>query len=75
MVVCPMLAVCAAAIHDEIKLQPKISDSSWTESARLWMLVVAPPGSNKTGALNAAVKPLQQIELKWKQEDAKALEL
>jgi hypothetical protein len=75
MVACPMLAVCAAAIHDDIKIQPKEFDTSWTESTRLNVLTVAPPGSNKTGAINAAVKPLQQIELKWRQEDAKALEL
>ena len=34
------LAVCAAAIPDDIQLQPKRHDTGWQEAARLWVALV-----------------------------------
>ena len=34
------LAVCAAAIPEDIKLQPKRHDTEWQEAARLWVALV-----------------------------------
>ena len=62
MVAIPMLAVCAAALHDSVKIQPKADDTEWTESARLWVAPIARPGTKKTASLAAAIKPLQKIE-------------
>ena len=42
------LAVCAAAIPDDIKLQPKKHDTEWQESARLWVALVGAPSTMKT---------------------------
>jgi hypothetical protein len=68
-VACPMLVVCASALDDRIKVQPKEYDDSWTESARLNVLIAAGSGSNKTGALNAATGPYKRIELQWREAD------
>jgi hypothetical protein len=71
-VACPMLVVCASALDDRIKVQPKEYDDSWTESARLNVLIAAGSGSNKTAALNAATAPFKKIELQWRDEDNRA---
>ena len=42
------LAVCAAAIPDDIKLQPKKHDTEWQEAARLWVALVGDPSTMKT---------------------------
>jgi hypothetical protein len=55
------LAVCAAAIPDGIKLQPKKFDEEWLESARLRVVLVGPPSTMKTPIMSAAVKPLREI--------------
>lgn len=70
MIAIPALAVCAAALHDGITIQPRVHDTKWTESARLWLAMVAEPGSRKTPAINAATRPLREIEGRWQQEDA-----
>jgi hypothetical protein len=71
MIAIPCLITCAAAIDDEIRIQPKAEDTEWTESARLWGAAIGEPGVMKTPSLNKAVKPLQSVEEKWRVEDAK----
>ena len=56
------LAVCAAAIPDQIQIQPKRHDVSWLESARLWVSPIGPPSAMKTPMIGAAVKPLRRID-------------
>jgi hypothetical protein len=56
------LAVCAAAIPDEIKLQVKRHNKGWMESARLWVALVGPPSSMKSPIMSAAVWPLRRID-------------
>jgi Protein of unknown function (DUF3987) len=67
----PCLIVCAAAIHDAIKIQPKTKDTRWTESARLWAALVGEPGVGKSPALGKAVEPCRDIEAEWRIEDAR----
>jgi len=69
LVACPMLVVCASALDDGVKVQPKEHDDSWTESARLNVLIAAASGSNKSGAIHAATRPYKKIELQWREED------
>lgn len=71
MIAIPCLIACAAAIDDDIRIQPKAEDTEWTESARLWGAAVGEPGVMKTPSLNKAVKPLQLVEEEWRIEDAK----
>jgi hypothetical protein len=56
------LAVCAAAITDEIQLQVKQHDPTWRESARLWVGLVGSPSMKKTPIISAAARPLKRID-------------
>lgn len=56
------LAICAAAINDEIQLQVKRHDPTWRESARLWVGLVGSPSMKKTPIISAAVRPLKRID-------------
>lgn len=68
-IVLPCLVICAAAIDDGIKIQPKVKDTRWKESARLWGAVSGDPGVGKSPALNSALEPAQMIEEMWREED------
>lgn len=65
MVALPALAACAGALHDDIQIQPREHDTAWSESARLWVAIIAPPGTGKTPAERAALAPLRKIEAEW----------
>jgi hypothetical protein len=56
------LAVCAAAITDDIKLQVKQHDTGWKESARLWVGLVGSPSMKKSPILNQALRPFRKID-------------
>lgn len=56
------LAVCAAAITDEIQLQVKRHDPTWRESARLWVGLVGSPSMKKTPIISAAARALKRID-------------
>lgn len=56
------LAVCSAAITDEIQLQVKQHDPSWRESARLWVGLVGAPSMKKSPILSAAARPLKRLD-------------
>lgn len=56
------LAVCAAAINDDYKVQVAEHDTGWCESARLWVLNIGPPSSKKSPVISAASEPLTRIE-------------
>ena len=71
MIAFPALAVCAAALDDGWTIQPKLHDTTWKESARLWIGVCSPPGTKKTPAFNRALAPLRALE---KQYHEKAVE-
>ena len=68
MVALPCLAVIASVIHDDFKIQPKVKDTKWLENARLWIAIVAAPGSKKTPAINEAIEPLSFLEKQWRKE-------
>ena len=56
------LTVCAAAISDEIKLQPKRHVDFWKESARLWTFLVGDPSTMKSPTMNQAAWPMKRID-------------
>ena len=49
------LAVCGAALTDDIAVQVKRHDPTWRESARLWVGLVGAPSMKKTPIMNAAM--------------------
>lgn len=67
------LAVCAAAISDSIKLQPKKYDTGWQESARLWVAPVGSPSTMKSPMMDAAVKPLRRIDAEMAKANHRAM--
>lgn len=56
------LAVCAAAIPDNIKLVMKRYTQEWTESARLWVGLVGLPSTKKSPIISATIKPLARLD-------------
>lgn len=66
------LTVAGSAIPDRIKIQPKIYEPNWQESGRLWSLLIGPPSSKKTPIINAAVRPVGQMDARfmrdWQQQ-------
>jgi hypothetical protein len=56
------LAVCAAAIPDDIKVQVKRHNPDWQEAARLWVALVGPVSSMKTPIMATVVRPLRSID-------------
>ncbi|MCO5092713.1 bifunctional DNA primase/polymerase [Bosea sp. (in: a-proteobacteria)] len=70
---CAALAVCAAAIPDSIKLQVKQHDTSWTESARLWIALIGDPSTKKSPVLSQAVRPLLRLDAALYREYAQAM--
>ena len=67
------LVVCAAAIHDDIKLQPKRHNTGWLESARLWGLLVGDVSAMKSPALKETVGPMSRISAEMARENAEAM--
>jgi hypothetical protein len=57
------LPVCAAAIPDTVKLQPKRHDPSWLEESRIWMAIVGGSSEMKTAILRQAAAPLVRIDV------------
>jgi hypothetical protein len=55
------LVTCAAAIPDKIKIKVK-RHADWTESARIWAAVMGPPSAKKSPIINAAAKPLKELD-------------
>jgi hypothetical protein len=68
------LAVCAAAIPDSIKLQPKKHDTNWVESARLWVAPVGSPSTMKSPMIAAAAKPRRRIDNEMARDNQEAMD-
>ena len=71
MVAIPALVSCAAALHDDVKIQPKRYETGWTESARLWCAIVGTPSVKKSPAIRRATKRLRKIDMNLADENAK----
>jgi hypothetical protein len=66
------IAVCAAAIPDHVKLQPKKGNTGWQVSARLWVAIVGPVSGVKTPTMTAAMRPLRKADTALSLEYAEA---
>jgi len=56
------LVACAGALSDNVKISPKRFHNGWLERACLWGAFVGLPSEKKTPAMNAAFRPLREIE-------------
>jgi hypothetical protein len=66
------LGVCSGVISDLWRIRIKFRDT-WAQHARLWIGLVAPPGSRKTEQINAAKRPVDLIEKELRLERKKKL--
>jgi hypothetical protein len=68
------LVVCSSLITDEISITPKLFDTSFRRSPRLWGLIAGDVGAKKSPTLQSAVDPLDEIDrdlhAEWQVEDA-----
>lgn len=61
------LAVCAAAIPDDIQLKVK-RHANWFESARLWVALIGNPSAKKTPMVSMTAEPLRDIDFELARE-------
>ncbi len=62
---CPAAAVTvclAGAVNRRATIQPKVNDTDWIVVPNLWGAIVAPPGFMKSPVIQAATRPLMQIQ-------------
>lgn len=66
------LAVAAACLDDGIVIQPKQHDTSWTESARLWVAAIGDPSAKKSPAIKKAMRPAFEVEARMRERTQRA---
>lgn len=67
------IVAAAACIHDDIELQPKRHDPTWTESARLWVAIVGDPSAKKSPAIRKAMRQVYKIDMNMAADNGRAL--
>src|SRR5262249_45009106 len=68
------LIVClAGAVSRRATIQPKANDGSWTVVPNLWGGIIAPPGFMKSPVIQAATRPLYEIQKEWHRDHEEGL--
>jgi hypothetical protein len=60
---CAIIA-CSSVINDDWKIQPKQEDYKWTESARLWGLLLGGVSMKKSPTIRACTNPIDKRDAK-----------
>jgi putative DNA primase/helicase len=69
-----VLLLCLAGIVSRRAIiQPKANDTGWIVVPNLWGGIIAPPGFMKSPVIEAATRPLKQIQNKWRGDHDEAL--
>lgn len=68
-----ILLCLAGVVNRRVAIQPKANDTGWVIVPNLWGGIIAPPGYLKTPVIQAATRPLNQIQAEWRQEHEEAL--
>ena len=68
-----MVLCLAGAVNRRAVIQPKANDTGWLVVPNLWGGIVAPPGFMKSPVIQAATRPLNQIQAEWRQAHEEAL--
>jgi putative DNA primase/helicase len=68
-----MVLCLAGAVNRRAVIQPKANDTGWVIVPNLWGGIIAPPGFMKSPVIQAATRPLNQIQTEWRQEHEAAL--
>ena len=64
----------SGAVNRRAAIQPKANDTGWVVVPNLWGGIIAPPGFMKSPVIQAATRPLNQIQSEWRQEHEEANE-
>ena len=62
-----MVLCLAGAVNRRAVIQPKANDTGWVIVPNLWGGIIAPPGFMKSPVIQAATRPLNQIQTEWRQ--------
>jgi putative DNA primase/helicase len=68
-----MVLCLAGAVNRRAVIQPKANDTGWAVVPNLWGGIIAPPGFMKSPIIQAATRPLNQIQTEWRREHEDAL--
>jgi hypothetical protein len=68
-----MVLCLAGAVNRRGVIQPKANDTGWVIVPNLWGGIIAPPGFMKSPVIQAATRPLNQIQTEWRHEHEEAL--
>jgi hypothetical protein len=68
-----MVLCLAGAVNRRATIQPKANDTGWVVVPNLWGGIIAPPGFMKSPVIQAATRPLNQIQTEWRKEHEEAL--
>ena len=68
-----MVLCLAGAVNRRALMQPKANDTGWVVVPNLWGGIIAPPGFMKSPVIQAATRPLNQIQTEWRCEHEEAL--
>ncbi len=63
----------AGVVNRRASIQPKANDTGWVVVPNLWGGIIAPPGYMKSPVIQAATRPLNQIQTEWRHEHEEAL--
>ena len=67
-----MVLCLAGVVNRRATIQPKEHDTGWLVVPNLWGGIIAPPGFLKSPVIQAATRPLNQIQTQWLQEHDEA---
>jgi putative DNA primase/helicase len=68
-----MVLCLAGVVSRRAVIQPKASDTGFVVVPNLWGGIIAPPGFMKSPVIQAATRPLIQIQTEWRHEHEEAL--
>jgi hypothetical protein len=68
-----ILLCLAGVVSRRAIIQPKANDTGWIVVPNLWGGIIAPPGFMKSPVIEAATRPLKQIQNKWRRDHDEAL--
>jgi len=57
------LVTLSSVAHETWRLQPKQNDDTWREGARIWGAIVGDPSILKTPVIQAATRPIDNIDM------------
>ena len=68
-----MVLCLAGVVNRRAVIQPKANDTGWVIVPNLWGGIIAPPGFMKSPVIQAAARPLNQIQAEWRKDHEEAL--